>query len=84
MWCLFAVVAIVYSEVILEDNEATSDCPGRVEATSNIDAETRTLSIVYQSIVIAFTFILAVIFFYCSYNLFKLTARSLLSFVPLP
>ena len=79
VWCLFAVVAIVYAEVILEDNEATSECPGRVEAESDFDEQTRTLSIVYQSIVIVFTFILATVFFYSSWCLFKLTQRGLFS-----
>ena len=77
VWCLFAVVAIVYLEVILKDNEATSECPGRVEAKSNIDDQTRTLSIIYQSIVIVFTFFLAIVFFYSSWCLFRLTQKGL-------
>ena len=79
VWCLFAVVAIVYSEVILEDNEATSECPGRVEPKSDLDEQTRTLSIVYQSIVIVFTFLLAIVFFYSSWCLFRLTQKGLFS-----
>jgi len=75
VWCLFAIVAIVYSQII-EDNESSSPCPGRVEASNDkLDEDTRTLSIVYQSIVIFFTFIFAALFWFSSYRLFKLTSK---------
>jgi len=76
IWLLYAVVLIIYSEVILDGFDEESPCPGRV-AASNKDQEdaTRTLSIVYQSVVIFITFILACMFWYSSYKLFKMTSK---------
>ena len=73
VWSLWIVVTIVYSEVILaEDGE--SPCPGRVAPSYDEQEEdTRTLTIVYQSLIISVTFVLASIFCYYSYSLIKQT-----------
>ena len=75
VWMLFMVVTIVYSEVILEEGEQESECPGRVAATSSIEEDSRVLSIVYQSIIITVTFLLAVVFFQSSYVLFRQSSK---------
>ena len=76
VWIMFIVVAVVYSEVVLKNNNPESDCPGRVPAdNSDLKDATRTLSVAYQSILIFFTFILGTMFFYSSYTLFKITSR---------
>ena len=63
----------MYSEVILEE-DAESPCPGRVAPNYDQQEEdTRTLTIVYQSLIISVTFILAFIFCYYSYNLIQLS-----------
>ena len=82
VWCLFAIVAIVYAEVVLEDSEVEkSQCPGRVaDSNQELEDNTRKLSIIYQSIVIFFTFLFGALFWYSSYKLFKLTSKGLLNF----
>ena len=73
VWTLWAVVTIVYSEVILEE-DGDSPCPGRVAPSYDKQKEdTRTLSIVYQSLIISVTFILAAIFCYYSYALITIS-----------
>ena len=75
VWMLFLVVVVIYSEVILEKGEEESDCPGRVASTNSLEDDSRTLSIVYQSIIITVTFLLAVVFFHSSYVLFKQSSK---------
>ena len=76
VWIMFIVVAVVYAEVVLKDNNPESDCPGRVPAdNSDLEDATRTLSVAYQSIIIFFTFVLGIMFFYSSYKLFKITSK---------
>ena len=59
VWLLWVVVTIVYSEVILE-KDGESPCPGRVAPNYDEQKEdTRTLTIIYQSLIISVTFILA-------------------------
>jgi len=63
VWIVFAIVAIVYAEVILEEDPEESACPGRVaSSTDNIEQSTRKLSVAYQSVVIFFSFVLALLF----------------------
>mgnify|MGYP003645524428 CR=1 FL=1 len=48
VWTLFAVITIVYSEVVLQ-KKSSSPCPGRVApSTKDLDDSTRTLFVVYQ------------------------------------
>ena len=71
VWSLWVIVTIVYSEVILEE-DVESPCPGRVAPNYDQQEEdTRTLTIIYQSLIISVTFILAVLFCYYSYNLIQ-------------
>ena len=73
VWSLWVVVTIVYSEVILEE-DVESPCPGRVAPNYDQQEEdTRTLTIVYQSLIISVTFFLATLFCYYSYNLIKIS-----------
>ena len=73
VWSLWVVVTIVYSEVILEE-DAESPCPGRAAPNYEKEEEdTRTLNIVYQSLIISVTFVLAFIFCYYSYTLIQLS-----------
>ena len=68
VWSLWLVVTIVYNELLKEDGE--SPCPGRVAPSYDQQEEDiRTLTIVYQSLIIAVTFILAICFSYYSYRL---------------
>ena len=49
VWVMYAVILIVYSEVVLQKEVTESPCPGRVApSTEHIDDATRTLFIVYQ------------------------------------
>ena len=79
VWMLFLVVTVVYSEVILDKGEEESDCPGRVGSTSSLEDDSRILSIVYQSIIITVTFLLAVVFFQSSYVLFRQSSKGVSS-----
>ena len=75
VWSLWVIVTIVYSEVILEDN-GESPCPGRVAPSYDKQEEdTRTLTIIYQSLIISVTFVLAAIFCFYSYSLIKISKR---------
>ena len=54
-----------------------SPCEGRVPVSySQQDSDTRTLTIIYQSIIIAVTFILVCIFFYYTLRLFQTAKRT--------
>ena len=78
VWVMFIIVTVVYAEVVLKDNDSKSDCPGRVpDDVSNLEDATRTLSVAYQSIIIFFTFILGIMFFFSSYKLFKITSKGI-------
>ena len=69
VWSLWVVVTIVYAEVILKE-DGESSCPGRVALSYDEQEEdTRTLAIVYQSLIISVTFVLGAIFCYYSFNL---------------
>ena len=49
LWVMYAVILIVYSEIVLEKEVTDSPCPGRVApSTEEIDDATRTLFVVYQ------------------------------------
>eukprot|EP00008_Paramoeba_atlantica_P010747 CAMPEP_0201480978 /NCGR_PEP_ID=MMETSP0151_2-20130828/5324_1 /ASSEMBLY_ACC=CAM_ASM_000257 /TAXON_ID=200890 /ORGANISM="Paramoeba atlantica, Strain 621/1 / CCAP 1560/9" /LENGTH=1727 /DNA_ID=CAMNT_0047862983 /DNA_START=164 /DNA_END=5347 /DNA_ORIENTATION=+ len=73
VWALWVIVTIVYSEVILEE-DGTSSCPGRVAPSyDDQEEDTRTLTIIYQSLIISVTFLLACLFCYYSYNLIVLS-----------
>ena len=49
VWVMYAVILIVYSEVVLQKKTTESPCPGRVApSTADIDDATRTLFTVYQ------------------------------------
>jgi hypothetical protein len=76
VWSLFAIITIVYSEDILATDVEVNVCPGRVPASNEeLESDTHTLSVIYQSIVIFFTFIFGVIFWFMSYRLFKVTSK---------
>jgi len=63
VWCLWIVVTVVYSEVVLESDSGESPCVGRVpDNNDELEENTRILTIVYQSIIVAVTFFLAAIF----------------------
>lgn len=63
VWAIFIIISIVYPIVILEQSPEMSPCPGRVaSSTDNIEHSTRSLSVAYQSVVIFFSFVLAVLF----------------------
>ena len=69
VWSLWIVVTIVYAEVILEE-DGESPCLGRVAPSYDKQKEdTRTLTIVYQSLIIGVTLFLAICFCYYSYRL---------------
>ena len=75
VWSLWVVVTIIYSEVILEEN-TESPCPGRVAPSyEQQEKDTRTLTIIYQSLIISVTFVLAAIFCFYSYSLISLSKR---------
>ena len=81
VWSFFAIVIAVYALVIIPDNPSVNDCVGRVPSSNDdLDDATHKLSVTYQSIVIFFTFVLGLLFFYSSYVLFKLAADGLASF----
>ena len=49
VWVMYAVILIVYSEVVLQKVVTESPCPGRVApSTEDIDDATTTLFVVYQ------------------------------------
>ena len=76
IWSLFIIVTVVYSEVILNQDTQTIDCPGRIEAPpSSLDSDTRTLSIIYQSIIIVCIFLLALVFVLTARKIFVIIAR---------
>mmetsp|Transcript_43049 Transcript_43049/g.60378 ORF Transcript_43049/g.60378 Transcript_43049/m.60378 type:complete len:140 (+) Transcript_43049:78-497(+) len=73
VWSLWIVVTIIFAEVILEE-DGSSPCPGRVAPSYDQQEEdTRTLTIIYQSLVISVTFVLALIFFYYSFTLMSVS-----------
>ena len=73
VWGLWIVVTIVYAEVILEQ-DGSSSCPGRVALSYDKQEEdTRTLTIIYQSLIISVTFILGAIFCYYSFTLLQIS-----------
>ena len=73
VWSLWIVVTIVYAEVILEQ-DGSSSCPGRVALSYDKQEEdTRTLTIIYQSLIISVTFILGAIFCYYSFTLLQIS-----------
>ena len=73
VWSLWIIVTIIYSEVILEE-DGESPCPGRVAPSYDKQEEdTRTLTIIYQSLIISVTFVLASIFCYYSFTLLNQT-----------
>ena len=73
VWSLFMIVTIYYAEVILDQTDE-SECPGRVKGSNEeVEEDTRTLSIIYQSIVIFFTFLLAIVFARQAFVLFRMT-----------
>ena len=73
VWSLFVIVTIVYAEVILEE-DSQNNCPGRVQDdNSKQEEDTRTLSIVYQSIVIFLTLVFGLMFLHQAYTLFSMT-----------
>ena len=73
VWSLWVIVTVVYSEVILQE-DGESSCPGRVAPNYDKQKEdTRTLTIVYQSLIISVTFVLATLFCYYSYSLVQLS-----------
>jgi hypothetical protein len=67
-WLLYIVVLVVYATVIVDSDDggggSLSICVGRVGDDGNDDDDdrTRTLSIVYQSIIIALTFFMGLAF----------------------
>ena len=76
VWSLWVIVTIVYSEVILKEEGGESPCPGRVAPSYDKQEEsTRTLSIIYQSLIISVTFVLGAIFCFYSYTLIILSKR---------
>ena len=75
VWSLWVIVTIVYAEVILE-TDGESPCPGRVAPSYDEQREdTRTLTIIYQSLIIFVTFILAALFCYYSFNLIQISKK---------
>ena len=73
VWSLWVIVTIVFSEVILEE-DGSSPCPGRVAPSYDKQEEdTRTLTIIYQSLVISVTLVLALVFFYYSSHLLSIS-----------
>ena len=75
VWLLWVIVTIVYAEVILQE-DGESPCPGRVAPSyEKQEEDTRTLTIVYQTLIIAVTFILATLFCYYSYNLIQISKK---------
>lgn len=73
VWSLFIIVTVVYAEVILEE-ESENVCPGRApEDNSKQEDDARTLSIVYQTIVIFLTLCFALFFLRSAVKLFMMT-----------
>jgi len=80
VWSFFAIVIIVYAEKIIPENQPVNICPGRVAASNEqLANDTHELSVIYQAIVIFFTFTLGAIFYYMSYRLFKVTSKGVSS-----
>ena len=97
VWCLWIIVTVVYSEVILgffsfffiksffffslfhfsfflETTSGKSPCIGRVpDSNEELEKNTRTLAIVYQSIIISVTFFLVLVFLYYTHQLLVVT-----------
>jgi len=72
VWSLWIIVTVVYAEAILNQGLDVSACPGRVpDSYVRENHNIRTLAIVYQTIIITITFILALVFFYYAYLLFS-------------
>ncbi len=64
---------------IIPEDQPVDICPGRVPASNEqLAQDTRTLSVIYQSIVIFFTFVLALIFLYMSYRLFSMASKGMI------
>ena len=73
VWSLWVIVTIIYAEVILEE-DGESPCPGRIAPSYDKQEEdTRTLTIIYQSLIISVTFVLGLVFCYYSFQLVKLS-----------
>ena len=71
-YSLFVAVMIAIAIIDGQSAEDPSECPGRVPGVPSSQADhIRTLSLVYQSIVIAITFILAVAFILSIYYMLK-------------
>ena len=76
IWALWIIVTVIYAEVILDQDATESPCPGRVQSSSEqIDDDTRRLSVAYQSIIIAFSFLLGILFAKSSYSLFNMSKK---------
>tara|TARA_R110002050_G_scaffold283452_1_gene432031 strand:+ start:889 stop:2292 length:1404 start_codon:yes stop_codon:yes gene_type:complete len=74
VWLLWATVAIVYTQVILEVSEVYSPCPGRAPASyAELQDNTRTLSLVYQCTVYFISLFAAVLVIITSRRLVKKT-----------
>jgi len=70
-----------FDQIIPED-QPVNICPGRVAASNEqLKTDTHTLSVIYQAIVIFFTFTLGAIFWYMSYRLFKVTSKGMFACV---
>jgi hypothetical protein len=74
VWSFFAIVISVYALVIIPNNPPVDECAGRVASSNDdLDNATHKLSVIYQSIVIFFTFLFGALFWYSSYSLFEVT-----------
>ena len=77
VWSLWIIVTVVYAEVILANNSGYSPCVGRVPLSySTQESDTQTLTIIYQSIIIAITFLLVCVFFIYTLKLFQTAKRT--------
>jgi hypothetical protein len=73
------ISACILQQIIPED-QPVNICPGRVAASNQqLKDDTHTLSVIYQAIVIFFTFTLGAIFWYMSYRLFAVTSKGILN-----
>jgi len=63
---------------IIPDDQPVNICPGRVAPSNEqLQSDTHELSVIYQSIVISFTFIFGIVFWYMSFQLFRMTSSGL-------
>ena len=72
IWLLF--IATVVAEHFLADTSSSSACPGRIPYdTSSISQQVRTLSLVYQSLIILFILLQTLLFMFYIFNLLKVS-----------